>query len=113
MGARPDLGSERKLRLPAVSRLMFNAKFELSDARGETVPGESCGFCPGLSDCADFPARRFQVRCGWRPFESCNPNLGMTEAVESVDDVRYEVLSRDALITGNPGIVARSPVPDC
>jgi len=36
----------------------------------------------------------------------------MIEAVDSVDDVRREVLLRNALITGNPGIVAISPVLD-
>jgi len=37
----------------------------------------------------------------------------MIEAVESVDDVRHEVLLRNALIAGNQGIVAISPVLDC
>jgi hypothetical protein len=44
---------------------------------------------------------------------ACSPDFVMIEAVESVDDVRHEVLLRNALIAGNQGIVAISPVLNC
>jgi len=40
------------------------------------------------------------------------PDFVMIEAVKSVDDVRHEVLLRNALIAGNQGVVAISPVLD-
>jgi len=90
-GPGPILVSEWNCALPSVSRLKFNAKFELSNtARRNRCQVKAEDIVLGCPFAAFSGTTAFQVRSGWRPSNHAKPPIFCNDRAVEVFDGRSD-----------------------